>query len=196
MQSIPTLNEFLNDERREVRETWDNSQPKRQNLKRRTRGSTSIRLLVGFYFICRRFTPEDPAPALPSSPFDRRPVQEARVTQTPTFRLLLLLKPSSIRLFPCSSDTGPSSPCVVSALRPRSTLLQPYSRRMQSALPSSNMRSLLSLARCRTPIPSRRCSRSRSLKMRERKKWCVTKRRRLLVELPRTRSCRVAKVGR
>src|SRR5258706_3683160 len=65
MQSIPMLNEFLNDERREVRGTWDNSEPKRQNLKRRTRGSTSIPLLVGFYFICRQFTPEDPAPALP-----------------------------------------------------------------------------------------------------------------------------------
>ena len=62
MQSIPTLEEFVNDERREVRETWDNSKPKRQNLKRRTRGSTSIRLLVDFNF-CRQFASEDPSPA-------------------------------------------------------------------------------------------------------------------------------------
>ena len=86
--------------------------------------------------------------------FDPRPVQ-ARPTLTPTFGLLL--KPSSIRLFPCSSDTGPSSPCEISALRPRSTRsLQPCSCRMKSSLPSLSMRSLLSLARCRTLISSQR----------------------------------------
>ena len=95
--------------------------------------------------------------------FDHCPVQ-ARLTQMPTFRLSL--KPSSIRLFPCSSDTAPSSSCGISALQPQSTRsLPPSSRQMKYALLSLNTRSLLSLARCRTPIPSRR--RSRSLKTRE-----------------------------
>ena len=127
----------------------------------------------------------------PRRSFDRRPVQ-ARLTQTPTF--LFLPKPFLIRLFPCSSDTEPSSPCVISALRPRSTRsLRPCSRRMKSALPSSNTRSLLSSARCRIPIPSRRCS--RSLKTRERKEWYATKQRRHLVELPRTRCCPCCESG-
>ena len=127
----------------------------------------------------------------PHRSLDRRPVQ-ACLTQTPTF--WLLLTPSSTRLFPCSSDTGRSSPCVISALQPRSTRsLQPSSRRMKSALPSLNMRSPLSLARCRTPIPSRRCS--RSSKTRERKKWCAMKRQRPLVELPRTRCCPCCESG-
>ena len=85
--------------------------------------------------------------------FDHRPVQ-ARPTQTLAFRLLL--KTSSTRLFPCSSGTGPSSLCEISALRPPSMRSpQPCSRRMKSALSSLSMRSLLSLARCRTLIPSR-----------------------------------------
>ena len=67
IQRIPTLKEFLNDERRDVRETWVNSEPKRQNLKRRARGSTSIRLLVDLFIFCRQFTSEDPALVLPSS---------------------------------------------------------------------------------------------------------------------------------
>ena len=82
MQSIPMLKEFLNDERREVRETceialakveWDNSEegrPERRSLNRRTRGSTNIRLLLlilGLFILCRQFTCEDPAPALSSS---------------------------------------------------------------------------------------------------------------------------------
>jgi hypothetical protein len=114
------------------------------------------------------------------------PLGQRYLTQTPTCQLLL--KPSSTRLFPCSSDTAPSSPCVISALRLGSTRsLRPCSRRMKSVLPSLNMRSLLSLAGCRTPIPSRRCS--RSWKTREGKIWCAMRRRRLLVESPRTRSC-------
>ncbi len=172
MQSIPTLNEFLNDERREVRETWDNSQPKRQNLKRRTRGSTSIRLLVGFYFICRRFTPEDPAPALPSSPFDRRPVQEARVTQTPTFRLFRAL--FTLR------NIG--TPAAIDALS--SALLSPN----EICSPLFKHAVTFVFGQISDPHPVPGCSRSLKI-MRETKKWCAMKRRRLLVELPRTRSC-------
>ena len=145
MQSIPMLKEFLNDERPGVRETWNNPEPKRRNLKWRTRGSTSILLLVDLFIFCRQFTSEDPPP----------PSSLARLTQRPTFRLSL--KPSLNRPFPYSSDTGPSSPCEASALHARSTRsLQPCSRRMKSALSSLSMRSPLSLARCRTLIPSRR----------------------------------------
>ena len=132
------------------------ARPKRRNLKRRTRGSTCIRLLpllvdLNFFFLADNSYLK--IQHLRRS-FDHRPVQ-ARPTQTPMF--WLLLKPSSTRLFPCSSGTGPSSPCEISALRPRSMRSpQPCSRKMKSALSSLSMRSLSSLARCRTLIPSRR----------------------------------------
>ena len=164
-----------------MRETWDNSEPKRQNLKTRTRGSTSLRLLVDLFTFCRQFTSEDPALTLLSS------VVQARLTQRPTFRLSL--KPSLNRLFPYSSGTGPSSPCEASALQARSTRsLQPCSRRMKSALPSLKRAVAVVFGQMSDPrsVPAL----LKVLKTREKKKWCTTKRRRLLVELPRTRSCR------
>jgi len=203
VQSIPTLKEFLNDERQEVRETceialakveWDNSEEgKAETTKSQENNPLVYQYTVAspnpgfpFYYIFADSSHLRIRHRLcPRRSFGRHPLR-AHCTQTPIFRLLL--KPCSIRLFPCSSDTGPSSPCVISALRPRSTRsLQPCSHRTKSALPSLNMRSLLSLARCRTRIPSRRCS--RPSKTRERRKWCATRRRRLWVELPQRRSC-------
>ena len=94
---------------------------------------------MDLFICCRHFTSEDPAPALPSSLLrpSSRSNTDADVSTS--------LKPSSIRLFPCSSDTGPSSPWLILALRPRSTrLLQSYSRQRKSARSYLNMRSLLS----------------------------------------------------
>src|SRR5258706_2342549 len=191
MQSIPMLNEFLNDERREVRGTWDNSEPKRQNLKRRTRGSTSIPLLVGFYFICRQFTPEDPAPALPLLLLRLASGARTSYTYADVSTRTKTLRDPSLSLFvryrALFTLRNIGTPAAIDALS--SALLS----RMKSALPSLNMRSLLPLARYQTPIPSRGCS--RSLKVREAKKWCATKRWRLLVELPRTRSCPCCESG-
>ena len=123
VQSIPRLNEFLNDQRREVWETceialakveWDNSaEGKIEMTKSQEENPLVYQYAVScgllFYFIylfCKQFTSEEPAPR---RAFDRHPLR-AHLTQTPTFRLLL--QPSSIRLFPCSSDPRPSSPCV------------------------------------------------------------------------------------
>ena len=84
VQSIPTSKEFLNDERREVRETceiarakveWDNSaggkaeRTKYQEENLWVHQYTFTSPTCGFiYFLqTRQFTSEDPAPALPSS---------------------------------------------------------------------------------------------------------------------------------
>ncbi|SRR5258706_15825458 len=77
--SIPTLKEFLNEVRREVRETSeialatvdsDNlEEGKAETTKSPAENQWVYQYTVtwGFIYICRQFTSEDPAPALPSS---------------------------------------------------------------------------------------------------------------------------------
>ena len=82
VQSIPTLKEFLNDQRQEVRETceialakveWDNSEEGKTETTK-SQGETPLvyqyTVSCGFLFIYlffRQFTSEDPAPPVPSS---------------------------------------------------------------------------------------------------------------------------------
>jgi len=138
MQSIPTLKEFLNDEKQEVRETWEYFGAETTNFQEGNPWVYQYTVTTSYLWIYLFFADSSHLkiwhrPCLRRS-FDCRPVL-ARLTQTQTFRLLL--KPSSIRFFPCSSDTGQLFTCVISALRPRSTALSSAcSRRMKSALPS------------------------------------------------------------
>ena len=192
MRSIPTLKEFLNDERREVRGTceialakveWDNSEqgkaettkPQEENpwVYQSTFASPNCGLCFGRQFRLKIQHRHRPRPSSRSN-------TEADVST--------LLKPSSIRLFPSSSDTEPSLPCVISALRLRSTRsLQPCSRRMKSALYSLKHAVAFVFGQMSDPhsVPAL----LKFLKTGGREKWYATKRRRLLVELPRTRSC-------
>ena len=163
VQSVPTLKDFLVDERREVRETceialsgriWKKARQKRRNLKRRTRGSTTIRLLpllVDLFLFCRQFISEDPTPALPSSLL--RPSSRSSTSYIDADISTLTKNPPRSVSFPVHQIPGLFTSRNISALRPRSTRsLQPRSRRMKSVHPSLTLRSLFALARCRTPI--------------------------------------------
>src|SRR5258706_3955685 len=186
MQSIPTLNEFLNDERREVRETWDNSEPKRQISRGEPLGLPVYGYLWIYLFICRQFTPEDPAPALPLlllrlSSRSRTSYTDADVsTRTKT-----LLDPSLslfVRYRALFTLRNIGTPAAIDALS--SALLSPN----EICSPLFKHAVTFVFGQISDPHPVPGCSRSLKI-MRETKKWCAMKRRRLLVELPRTRSC-------
>ena len=140
VQSVPTLKDFLVDERREVRETceiassgtiWKKARQKRRNLKRRTRGSTSIRLLpllVDLFLFCRQFISEDPAPALPSSLL--RPSSRSSTSYIDADVSSLTKNPLRSVSFPVRQIPGPfylakyiSTPAAIDALS--SALLSP-----------------------------------------------------------------------
>ena len=104
---------------------------KRRNLKRRTRGSTSIRLLpllVYLFLFCRQFISEDPAPALPSSLL--RPSSRSSTSYIDADVSSLTKNPLRSVSFPVRQIPGPfylakyiSTPAAIDALS--SALLSP-----------------------------------------------------------------------
>ena len=75
---------------------------KRRNLKRRTRGSTTIRLpplLVDLFLFCRQFISEDPAPTLPSSLLRPSPRSSTSYLDADVSTLTKILLDPSLSLF-------------------------------------------------------------------------------------------------
>ena len=115
---------------------WNNLErrQKRRNLKRRTRGSTSIRLLpllVYLFLFCRQFISEDPAHALPSSLLRPSSRSSTSYIDADVSTLTKTLLDLSLSLFVRYQALFTLR--NISALRPRSTRsLQPCSRRIKS----------------------------------------------------------------
>jgi hypothetical protein len=146
---------------------------------------------VDLFIFCRQFTSEDPAPALPSSLLRPSSRSSTSYIDADVSTLTKTLLDPSLSLFvryrALFTLRNIGTPAAIDALS--SALLSPN----EICSPLFKHEVAFVFGQMSDPIPSRRCS--RSLKTRERKKWCATRRRRLLVELPRTRSCPCCESG-